>query len=82
MQVIVEAKLYGGKYIAMAFDDVLLKSGECGNLGNCDFENGLCAWSQDTTEDDCDWQRGGADPIFFDHTINSTSGNRQNLFTT
>ena len=48
--------------------------------GRCDFEHGLCAWEQDTT-DEFDWTRNnGYTPSYStgpltDHTTGKTSGN-------
>ena len=29
----------------IAIDDVLIKQGACPRPGNCDFEDGLCSWT-------------------------------------
>ena len=57
-----------------------MRSGMCPPLGDCDFEHGLCSWSQDTLADDFDWVISSRDTStmnvgpMVDHTRNSTSG--------
>lgn len=48
--------------------------------GSCDFETGLCGWSQEIQDDDWDWLRtsgstpsGGTGPSQ-DHTTGSAAG--------
>lgn len=65
----------------MAFDDVQLTGAECPSLGFCDFEKGMCSWSNlGRSVDQGDWLRGrGASPTpntgpSVDHTTNSKYG--------
>lgn len=47
-------------------------------LGNCDFESGLCAWTNDAASKEA-WSSFKPDTSFGtpagDHTVGSTSGN-------
>ncbi|XP_072296914.1 MAM and LDL-receptor class A domain-containing protein 2 [Eucyclogobius newberryi] len=65
----------------VAFDDVHLTEGHCPpGPGHCDFETGLCSWTNVGQMDQTDWLRGkGAGPESntgppVDHTTNSSSG--------
>ena len=56
-----------------------MTTGACPLTTNCDFENGMCKWIQDTT-DDFNWKRGrngndlnGTGPAM-DHTYQSAIG--------
>ncbi|KAH3887651.1 hypothetical protein DPMN_011669 [Dreissena polymorpha] len=63
----------------IALDDVLVTKGECGTPGSCDFENGLCAWSN-SQGDDFDWivRAGQTDTVNTgpngDHTLATNLG--------
>ncbi|XP_078483553.1 MAM and LDL-receptor class A domain-containing protein 1 isoform X3 [Ciona intestinalis] len=39
-----------------AIDDIYIEDGACANFGDCDFEFGLCGWTQ-SHDDDLDWVR-------------------------
>ncbi|XP_035827018.1 MAM and LDL-receptor class A domain-containing protein 1 [Aplysia californica] len=56
----------GGQIIA--FDDVSLVPGFCPDPGSCDFENGLCAYSNNRQGDDFDWLTTTGLPATPDHT--------------
>lgn len=70
----------------MAVDDFSIKSGNCPPIGNCDFENGFCAWRQDIDDDYINWQLGSGDTPGFntgphvDHTTNTSFGKEDKLF--
>ncbi|XP_077978860.1 MAM and LDL-receptor class A domain-containing protein 1-like [Glandiceps talaboti] len=64
----------------LAIDDYMLMDGDCYDPGECDFENGLCGWSNDLVNDDVDWTlnkgststtKTGPD---FDHTLGNEYG--------
>uniref|UniRef100_A0A3Q2FRF9 MAM domain containing 2 n=1 Tax=Cyprinodon variegatus TaxID=28743 RepID=A0A3Q2FRF9_CYPVA len=69
---------------SVALDDISLNLGDCeltagfpssGLLGHCDFEAGLCGYTQDKVSDSADWhQRRGSTPTSYtgprgDHTM-------------
>ena len=63
----------------MALDDVQVTSTQCPPPGLCDFQSGLCGWSNlGGGLDQGDWLRGrGVYPNTgprLDHTFNSTLG--------
>ena len=63
----------------MALDDVQVTSSQCPPAGLCDFQGGLCGWSNlGGGLDHGDWLRGrGVSPNAgprVDHTFNSTLG--------
>ncbi|XP_035658189.1 MAM and LDL-receptor class A domain-containing protein 1-like [Branchiostoma floridae] len=47
----------------IAIDDVTIRDGSCGGGGggNCDFENGLCTWTNELNDDEFDWVQGTGD---------------------
>lgn len=72
----------------IAIDDVLLRDGSCPVQGNCDFENGICSWSNNAKGStasgippaDVDWFVGQGTPFVpsdgpvEDHTFGSELG--------
>ena len=65
----------------IAIDDTVVKNGPCPPPGSCDFEKGLCAYQNDLSADDFDWERNtghttsiGTGPSV-DHTTGTTKGN-------
>ncbi|XP_066300036.1 MAM and LDL-receptor class A domain-containing protein 1-like [Branchiostoma lanceolatum] len=64
----------------IAIDDVTLKGYDCSTAGNCNFENGLCTWTNNGPDDDFDWLigRGGTNSQFtgpsVDHTLGTDQG--------
>ncbi|XP_066300034.1 MAM and LDL-receptor class A domain-containing protein 1-like [Branchiostoma lanceolatum] len=42
----------------IALDDISILPGGCGTPGTCDFDSGLCTWTNDLTGDDFDWVTG------------------------
>lgn len=64
----------------IAIDDSEVKNGPCPPPGSCDFERGLCAYQNDLSGDDFDWERNtghtasiGTGPSI-DHTTGTTKG--------
>ncbi|XP_071486324.1 MAM and LDL-receptor class A domain-containing protein 1-like [Diadema antillarum] len=61
----------------ISIDDVSLESGDCPASMECDFETGLCDWTNDDISDEFDWSlgsgQGGVGPAV-DHTTNTDSG--------
>ncbi|XP_035827615.1 MAM and LDL-receptor class A domain-containing protein 1 [Aplysia californica] len=63
LQLVIEADVGSGPEGDIAIDDITISDGACGQspLGvsgpTCDFEQGICGYSQDQT-DDFDWIRG------------------------
>ena len=86
MQVAFEA-VRGPSYTSdIAIDDVSLNDGKCPPPGNCNFESGLCTWTNDQIGDDFDWIRNhgrttssGTGPNA-DHTVNNQNGDYYFLF--
>lgn len=67
----------------IAIDDSEVKNGPCPPPGSCDFERGLCAYQNDLSGDDFDWERNtghttsiGTGPSI-DHTTGTTKGSNQ-----
>lgn len=64
----------------IAIDDVTVYDGGCRVPGDCDFERGLCSWSNTATGDDFDWLQGQGNTNSqftgpqFDHTLQSVLG--------
>ncbi|XP_025084901.1 MAM and LDL-receptor class A domain-containing protein 1-like [Pomacea canaliculata] len=64
----------------LAIDDVSLKPGVCQGDGGCDFENGLCTWTNARNIDQLDWMisEGGKSNKYMrpnkDHTFLSGEG--------
>ncbi|KAI4891478.1 hypothetical protein NFI96_023830, partial [Prochilodus magdalenae] len=78
-QILIDASI-GGEAGDIALDDLSFTEGACSPTGDlCDFEEGICGWTQQT-DDDLDWNRGsGNDPVLnsepsFDHTSNTENG--------
>lgn len=63
----------------IAIDDFSIRQGPCQSAGNCDFETGMCGFTNDRA-DQFDWTRAnGATPTLVtgphnDHTTNSPTG--------
>jgi len=64
----------------ISIDDISIKNGPCPAPGSCDFESGMCTWSNDHTGDDFDWLRNRGDttskltgPVV-DHTLGTKEG--------
>ncbi|KAF6018699.1 hypothetical protein EB796_023000 [Bugula neritina] len=64
----------------IAVDDVIVKDGGCGNPTDCNFEQGLCLWRNENSNDDFDWLLGTGSTTSrytgptVDHTIGTDSG--------
>ncbi|EDO47787.1 predicted protein [Nematostella vectensis] len=64
----------------IAIDDISLIDGQCPNPGTCDFENGLCTYRNDMTEDNFDWLQGKGNTLSSgtgpstDHTTGNGNG--------
>ncbi|XP_022097778.1 MAM and LDL-receptor class A domain-containing protein 1-like isoform X1 [Acanthaster planci] len=64
----------------IALDDIGIRDEVCYSEGVCDFEHGMCGWTNDKTSDDFDWLRGaGGTPSSYtgpsvDHTTNTGRG--------
>lgn len=64
----------------IAIDDVVITNGRCAPAGSCNFEQGLCGWTNAIVGDDFDWQRDfGGTPSSrtgpkVDHTLGTSSG--------
>ena len=63
----------------MAIDDVQVSSGDCPSLGDCDFENDACGWTNSRGDDDFDWLRGrgATGSQFTGPTVDNTLGTAQ-----
>lgn len=49
-----EAVRGNGNFGDIAIDDVIVHSGRCPSPGSCNFEKGLCTWTN-SKGDDFDW---------------------------
>ena len=64
----------------IAIDDVQMTMGACQPAGSCDFESGLCTWTNAQGNDTFDWQRTtGSTPSYgtgptIDHTLQTIYG--------
>ncbi len=72
----------GGTYASdAAIDDITIHKNPCPPKGSCDFENGLCGFSN-LNDDKFDWIRhSGQTPSILtgpkvDHTLGTSLGNR------
>ncbi|XP_033751994.1 MAM and LDL-receptor class A domain-containing protein 1-like [Pecten maximus] len=71
----------GSGYLSdIALDDIQIRSGPCVSQGACNFEKGLCTWTNAHTGDNFDWRRssgsttsGGTGPST-DHTLGTSIG--------
>lgn len=57
LQLVFEGIIGNGYQSDIAIDDVLISSGSCGNLGDCNFEKGTCTWRNTNQGDNFDWLR-------------------------
>ena len=79
LQIVFEGVRGYGSQGDIGLDDVSLKSGACPGIGSCDFETGLCGYTQ-RRNDNFDWLRkAGSTPTVntgprVDHTLGSTTG--------
>ncbi|XP_072182120.1 MAM and LDL-receptor class A domain-containing protein 1-like [Diadema setosum] len=77
---VIEAMRGAGPAGDIAIDDIEILRGECVGQGFCDFQDGLCGWSQERDADDWDWLRtSGATPSLTtgpsnDHTTGTGAG--------
>ncbi|XP_070566390.1 MAM and LDL-receptor class A domain-containing protein 1-like [Ptychodera flava] len=55
-EIVFEAVCGSGKSGYVAVDDFFLSDGACNNPGACDFENGMCTWSNELDNDETDWE--------------------------
>jgi hypothetical protein len=76
--------IVGSSYTGdIAIDDVSLTPGVCQGSGGCDFESGLCTWTNARSGDDFDWLTGtGQTSSQFtgptaDHTRGDANGNKE-----
>lgn len=66
----------------IAIDDTEVKNGPCPPPGSCDFEKGLCAYQNELSGDDFDWERNTGHTVSIgtgpsvDHTTGTTTGMR------
>ncbi|EDV21956.1 uncharacterized protein TRIADDRAFT_59472 [Trichoplax adhaerens] len=78
-QAVIEASTASGDG-NIAIDDLQFRDGACPPPGNCNFENGLCTWTNVRTGDTFDWTvNRGSTPSFFtgpftDHTLGTSAG--------
>nr|XP_054757010.1 MAM and LDL-receptor class A domain-containing protein 2-like [Lytechinus pictus] len=78
--VVFEGTVGSGELGDIAIDDIDYKDGPCENSVSCDFESGLCLWSNTLTSDDFGWIRqSGASPTtgtgpIADHTLGNAQG--------
>ena len=67
----------------IAIDDVMIADSPCSPEGACDFETGMCSWTNDYDSDDFDWLRGNSETLSgytgpaFDHTLQNAYGEYQ-----
>lgn len=65
----------------MAWDDVTVKRGVCTDPGTCNFEGGLCGWSDVTQYGNNSWlwlvAEEASNGVNVDHTTESGSGRNQ-----
>lgn len=79
LQVVFEGVIGSSYFSDIAIDDVSIVPGACATPGSCNFEQGLCGYSN-VQGDEFDWTRSqGLSPSFYtgpnvDHTTNSGSG--------
>eukprot|EP00057_Strongylocentrotus_purpuratus_P007164 XP_011661638.1 PREDICTED: MAM and LDL-receptor class A domain-containing protein 1-like [Strongylocentrotus purpuratus] len=78
-RLVFEGVVGAGPRSDLAIDDVDYTLGPCGSIGSCDFENGMCMWSN-IDADSFDWLRyqsstpsTGTGPNV-DHTLGTSSG--------
>ncbi|XP_071104753.1 MAM and LDL-receptor class A domain-containing protein 1-like [Haliotis cracherodii] len=78
-QVVFEGVRGSGYYNDIGLDDIYIDNAACPTPGSCDFETGLCAFTN-IQGDDFDWTRAkGATQSYYtgpstDHTTNSVNG--------
>ena len=64
----------------IAIDDVVLLDNTCPPPGDCNFETGMCTWTNVLQGDDFDWLRASGSTTSIntgpsiDHTTNSSGG--------
>ncbi|XP_023556002.1 apical endosomal glycoprotein [Octodon degus] len=81
-KVVFEAVAAGVEHSYVALDDILLQDGPCPQPGSCDFESGLCGWSQVAWPGlggySWDWSSGATPSRYsqpaMDHTLGTETG--------
>lgn len=77
-QVVLEGLRREGSEGYMAWDDLTVKRGACADPGTCDFEGGLCGWTDATESGDYGWVWLAAEEagngIVTDHTTETSKG--------
>ena len=68
----------GGSEGYMAWDDLTVKRGVCTDPGTCNFEGGLCGWTDVTENGNSTWlwlvAEEASNGVTVDHTTESGSG--------
>ncbi|XP_071520575.1 LOW QUALITY PROTEIN: MAM and LDL-receptor class A domain-containing protein 1-like [Panulirus ornatus] len=76
--VILEGRRLNGSQGFMAWDDLSVRRGACKAPGTCDFESGLCSWTDVPDPRDNNWvwlkAEAASDGVLTDHTTNSGLG--------
>ena len=77
-QVVLEGTRLEGSEGYVAWDDLTVKRGVCTDPGTCDFEGGLCGWTDVTQSEDNIWLwlvgEKASNGVTVDHTTDSGLG--------
>ncbi|CAL4123025.1 unnamed protein product, partial [Meganyctiphanes norvegica] len=71
--VIIETKIGSNKDGSVALDDVLISPGECSEPLTCNFDNGLCLWTQ-SKDDKVNWEVVKEFGSLHDHNTDDGTG--------
>lgn len=79
---VLEGLRLGGSEGYMAWDDLTVKRGACTDPGTCDFEGGLCGWTDISESGDSAWlwlkAEEASNGVLTDHTTETELGEKEN----